>query len=110
MRRNIIDSDGRFFGWFETKKAIKEFEEGTYFDGHNHCGNVGRSQWLRESLFLTASGRWVRGVSGGTQSQRVRDCELMTPVEVANWFISNGEEDPEGATEEVLSLMASKEV
>jgi len=109
MRRNIIDEDGRFFGWFETDKA-KEFCEGTFFDGHNHCGNVGRSQWSRESLFLTASGRWVRCVVGGSQSHRDRDCELLTLPQVADWFMANGDEAPEGVSEEVRQIIASKEV
>jgi len=109
MRRNINDSDGAFFGWFETDNA-KLFVEGTYFDGHNHCGNVGRSQWSRELLFLTASGRWVRCVVGGSQSDRERDCELMTLEGVADWFVANGNEALERVSDEVRLLIASKEV
>jgi hypothetical protein len=109
MRRNIIDNEGMLLGWFETDKA-REFDEDTYFDGHNHCGCVGRSQWSRESLFRTAGGCWARYVSGGSQSQRVRDCEVMTIKEVADWLIANGGEVPEWADPEVDALVAGREV
>jgi len=49
-------NDGQ--GWFNSDSAIK-FSEGTWWDGHNNVSTATGDKFCHESLFRTASGRWV---------------------------------------------------
>lgn len=86
MARQAVDGK-----WFDTNSA-KQFEEDTYFDGHNFISKATGSQWDHETLWKTAKGSWVKQSWSQRQSDR-ETWEFIEEQEVAQWLIQNDHSD-----------------
>lgn len=80
----LTDNSGR---WFNSDSSIV-IQEGTRWDGNNHISLSTGSQWNHETLYYTASGRWVLNRwsqwQGSTESY-----ELVTDQDAAEWLVRN---------------------
>jgi hypothetical protein len=75
--------DGR---WFDRDRA-EAYEDDTRWDGHNHISLVTGSQFVRSTLWRTASGVWILETKGNydtTYEFPVREQEAF------RWLIDNG--------------------
>ena len=83
----MTDGSGQ---WFDIDSA-KDFDEGTTWDGSNHISMATRSQTEHESLYRTASGKWVLNEwsqwQGSIQTWKVVDDDTA-----AQWLITNGQD------------------
>lgn len=83
MARRVLD-DGR---WFDSSKA-EEFEESTWFDGHNHISRATGDQWAHETLYRTAGGRWI--LHSWSQWQGSNESyEEISNEHAARWLVLN---------------------
>lgn len=86
MRRIALTEDGQNGYWFDADKA-EMFKEDTYWNGQNHISKATDSQWVHETLFLTASKKWIKMTDSnyaGTRDQ----VEIISENEAAEWFLS----------------------
>jgi hypothetical protein len=78
----------------DTSKAKDTWSEDTRWNGNNHISVNTGSQWIHETLHLSAKGRYyVETVSAWQGS--LPSAEFITPEEAARWLLANGEELPE---------------
>jgi hypothetical protein len=109
-RRNIVDSEYNLIGWFDDKaKNVKRFNENTYFNGNNHISKATKSQWVHETLYLTAKGTWVlnhdaTGYSGADTYTKISDDQA------ARWLVTNDCEDDKGIPEDMIQLIEAMEL
>lgn len=92
MVRVALTENGRKTGrYFDAEKA-ECFKENTFWDGNNQISKVTGSQWNHESLYRTASGKWVLNTYSQYQGS-IETYEIITPEEAAQWFVKNEFED-----------------
>lgn len=72
----------------DTGKASRKFEETTQWNGKNHISNATKDQWVHETLYQSAKGRWYVVTTsqwqGSTPSAR-----FVTAKEAAHWLLVN---------------------
>jgi hypothetical protein len=98
MKRQAI-CDGR---WFDIDAATV-FKEDTWFNGHNNISSATGSQWEHESLWRTASGKWILN----HWSQYQGSAESWTEIsneEAARWLVKNNENPHEACAAEYAAL------
>ncbi len=54
----------------DTANATAEWEEDTYFDGHNRIGVATGSQWNHETLYRSRKGRYLHRAHRPVAGQR----------------------------------------
>lgn len=78
----------------DTSLARATYEEDTYWDGHNHCSVVTRSQWAHQTLYCSRKGRYY--VEHTSQFQgSTPHVEWVAREEAARWLLANNYELPE---------------
>jgi len=86
-RQNIFDRDRRLIGWFNPEKA-EVFEEDVEWDGSNRISVNTGTQWDHETLYRTATGRWI--LCHWSQWQGSRDWWEYLDEEAARlWLLKN---------------------
>lgn len=105
-RRNITSEYGEFLGWFDDSCCKAIFNENTYFDGHNRISKATGSQWISETLYLTAKGVWI--------IENARHCRTtfrqITATEAARWIMQNDLDDDPKIPSDVIEIMDSHEM
>jgi hypothetical protein len=75
--------DGR---WFDKDKATS-YQDDTRWDGHNHISVATGDQWVRATLWHTASGMWI------LETDHPYQCIYDYPFQESDafcWLIDNG--------------------
>jgi hypothetical protein len=75
--------------WFDRDKATA-YEDDTRWDGHNHISVATGSQWVRATLWRTASGMWILETNG---LYEVTYDYPFAESDAFRWLIDNGELD-----------------
>lgn len=99
-RTALTDKSG---GWFDKSKAAS-FEESSFWDGHNLISRATGSQWHHQTLWRTASLRWVLESYGQWQGSR-DTYEEVTDTEAAQWFMRNQYEDAD-IPDDLLAILS----
>lgn len=73
-------------GWFDPAKSTR-FDQGQRSDGRNLLGTVTGSQWVDESLYRTASGRWVLNIDRTKINYGPDTYRFLTDDEARDWLI-----------------------
>lgn len=82
----------------DTARAAKKWGEATYFDGRNYISKATGDQWLHETLYKSAKGRYY--IVHSSQWQGSRDhAEEITAKDAAAWLLQNEHELPEDLAE-----------
>ena len=109
MKRIVFEEydtvgESRGVRWFDADKAEK-FNEDTYWDGNNHISKATGSQWEHETLYRTASGRFL--VLSASQWQGTRDSwREIQKTEAVSWLMQNGhEEEAERISAEAVAAL-----
>ena len=95
----LVESDGDKTGILvDTAKALQSWEEATYFNGNNYISKATGDQWLHETLYKSAKGRYY--IVHSSQWQGSRDhAEEIPPRDAAAWLLQNEHELPEDLAE-----------
>ena len=81
-----------------TSKAQAHWEEDTRWDGSNHISKATGSQWVHQTLYRSAKGRYyVETVSQWQGS--LPGAELVSAEDAARWLLDNGHELPDDLAE-----------
>jgi hypothetical protein len=105
-RCNITNDEGEFLGWFNDESCKTSFTEDTWFNGHNHISKATGSQWVHETLYLTAKGTWVIENSSAWRTKYTQ----VTSTEAATWLMQNGYANNDDIPKELRELMLSYEM
>ena len=85
-----------------TDNAKKSWPEETYWNGSNHISKATGSQWVHETLFLSAKGRYY--IVATSQWQGTPDAaHLITAEQAAAWLLRNDHELPANLAEYEVS-------
>lgn len=87
-RTRLTDGSGR---WFDEGKA-QEFEEDSWFDGHNHVSVATGDQFLHEKLFKTRSGKYILHKWSQWQGSK-ESYEEIDKDEAETWLLTNNHHD-----------------
>src|SRR4030065_2146195 len=98
MRRQSLD-DGH---WFDIE-ASKEFKEDTWWNGNNHISTATGSQWEHESLYRTASGKWILNHWSQMQGS-VKTWYEISNDGAARWLVKNHEDPHDACAAEYAAL------
>lgn len=77
----------------DTERALKSYEENTYWDGHNLISCATASQWSHETLYLSRKGFWYLVTSSQYESNRPYGLTLSQESAVT-WLILNDHQIP----------------
>lgn len=100
MKRQVLtDGSGR---WFDAEQA-QVWEEKTWWDGSNYYSRATGSQWEHETLYRTASGRWVLHAWSQWQGSHASWKELEKN-HAARWLSKNGHKPHTDCTAEYAAL------
>lgn len=82
----------------DTDRAAQSWDEATYFDGRNYISEATGDQWLHETLYKSAKGRYY--IVHSSQRQGSRDhAEEISLRDAAAWLLQNEHELPEDLAE-----------
>lgn len=87
-RQPLTDGSGR---WFDKDNAEKH-EEDTRWDGSNHISVATGSQWCHETVWKTASGKYIMHQWSNYQGS-MDTWEEISDDEAHRWLASNGHFD-----------------
>ena len=94
MAKYRIETDDGQMVILDSDRARESWPEETRWDGNNHVSLVTGSQWVHETLHLSAKGRWW--VETTSQWQGSTDtARIVTPHEAAAWMVLCGHDLPE---------------
>jgi hypothetical protein len=105
-RCNITNEEGEFLGWFDNESCKTSFTEDTWFNGHNHISKATGSQWVHETLYLTAKGTWVIENSSAWCTKYAQ----VSNTEAATWLMVNDYENSDAIPQEIKEIMSSHEM
>ena len=105
-RKNITGEEGEFLGWFDSSCCKAVFEEDTYFNGHNQISKATGSQWIHETLYLTAKETWVIGRSGNYKDTYFK----ISRTQAARWLMQNDHDDNKNIPADIAEIMNSHEM
>ena len=77
--------------WFDADKA-REFEEASYYYNGNHISRATGSQTEHQTLYLTASGRWVLNEWSQWQG-KLETYEAISLEDAILWLMRNEHEE-----------------
>jgi len=104
MKKIALSENGEKTGRFFDKDKASKYDEDTYWDGNNHISKVTGSQWSHETLYRTASGKWVLNCYSNYQGS-VETYEIINPAAASRWFVKNEYDDiPNELKDEVTEL------
>jgi len=90
MRRiALTDDSGK---WFNLDK-VEKFDEATEWNGNNNISKATKSQWEHESLYRTASGKWIKN-SWSQMQGSLENYQEITDEEAAKWLVINEHDSP----------------
>lgn len=76
--------------WFETD-GCENWNEASYFDGHNMISVATGSQWDHETLWKTKKGSWI--LQRSSQYQHIPTTwDEIDESEAMCWLVNNGHE------------------
>ena len=91
-RTNFTDSTG-LLCWFDPARSTA-YTDGRTWNGENHIGNCSGSQWVDETLYRTAGGRWVLNRDATRYNHGADAYRYLTDSEAQDWLIrSDSNED-----------------
>ncbi len=80
----LTDGSGH---WFDRDSAVK-FDEDTWWNGSNRISRATGSQWNHETLYYTASGRWILRCWSQCEGTPAT-VEAVDQAEAVQWLASN---------------------
>ena len=91
----LVEEDGDKTGILvDTAKALQTWEEATYFNGNNYISKATGDQWLHETLYKSAKGRYY--IVHSSQWQGSRDhAKEVAAQNAAAWLLLNEHELPD---------------
>jgi hypothetical protein len=81
-----------------TEKAKSHWEEDTNWNGNNHISVNTGSQWVHETLYLSAKDRYYL-VRNSQWQGSLPSAEFISDEDAARWLLRNNEELPEALVE-----------
>lgn len=77
----------------DTDNAQQDWEENTWFDGHNHVSVSTGSQWTHQRLYKSRKGRYYIEHTSQWQGNTPH-AEWVSPQEATRWLLMNNHEIP----------------
>jgi hypothetical protein len=78
----------------DTDRAVKHWDEDSFWNGRNHISKATGDQFLHETLYKSSKGRYYIVHSSQWQGS-VDSAEEITPIDATTWLLQNEHELPE---------------
>lgn len=91
MPRTYFDIDGQLC-WADLARA-EAYADGTRWTGEAMVGLNSRSQWIDETLYRTAGGRWLLNTDATRCNNGPDSYRYLTDDEARDWLIRTGEHE-----------------
>lgn len=91
MPRIYFDSDGQLC-WADLSKA-EAYADGTRWNGNNNVGRNSGSEWIDETLYRTAGGRWLLNRDATRYHNGDDAYRYLTDDEARDWLIRTEEHE-----------------
>jgi hypothetical protein len=91
-RYTITEDDGDVI--VDTDRAQDSWADGTRWNGQNHVSLATGSEFITETLYLSAKGRWYIEVKSRWQGS-TDNARFIEPREAALWLLRSDHELPE---------------
>ncbi len=92
-------------GWFDPARA-ERFGQGREWDGSNLIGVITGSQWIDESLYRTAGGKWIRNYDATRYHNGPDVYEFLDGEQARDWLLRSGNDE---AVERFFGAVAEEE-